>query len=368
MASVYTRNQAIWGAWLRRLALAACLLTALVIGGAAPAQAHTVGPQLITQFDQISPADPWVSYQILSTGGAPYVTVSVAGNHTFEIFGWLGEPFIRISSAGVQVNENSPSVEFMIDDPTRAVALPPVDTAPTRWQTVSSGSVFHYYERRAEWPHLGQPREAQALGHKTVVYRFSLPASCDATPCAIVGHVTWVPAPINLEIPLLFVPIAVVLLLWLEPKAKPYIRQIAPLTAGLVGIGALIAGARTVLALHSAGSGLAGLAPLSVLPGLAVVPLLVWPSLLGGDRRAYAWTLLAGVYLIVFGIIRVDLASTSQPTLVTWLRRGEILDGILTACSAGLLLFLTSPVRLAPSRGRPAATPRGGVANGRRNQ
>lgn len=364
MAGVYTSH--LETRQFRRC-LALAILTALgtlawLTAGASPAEAHTVGPQLLSRFDAISPPAPGVSYQILSTGAAPYVTVAVSGNHTFQIFGFLGEPFIRIGPGGAEINRNSPSVEFMITDPAKALSLPAVTAQPPRWETVSTQAVYHYYERRAEWPHLGQPQEAQAIGRKAIVYRFRIPASYDGRPVAIVGHVTWVPAPINFEIPLLFVPIVVVLLLWIEPKARSQFGRIVPAAAAVTVAGTVLGAGQALLALHSSGGGLAGLAPIAVLPGLVLVALVAVPRLLAGDRRAYAWVMITGLYLIAFGLIRVDLSTTSMPGLVTFARRAQVVDGVAVACSAGMLAFLTSPIRPTGSRERRAGPSPGDVA------
>lgn len=356
MAQVYTRHLQIrLRCRLRAAAVAGVLLGALLaVGplGATPAEAHTVGPQLLTIFDAIAPPAPGVSYQVLSTGAAPYVTVALSGNHTFEIFGLLGEPFIRMGPDGVQTNRRSPSVEYLIKDPAKPLNLPAVNNQPPAWDSVSTDAVFHYYERRAEWPHTGQPVEAQALGRPAVVYRFSIPASYDGRPVAILGHVRWVPAPINFEIPLLFVPFAVVILLWAEPKARPYLGVMSRISALFTALGAVLGGASSIVALRSSVAS-PGLAPAAVLPGLALVALLAVPRMLAGERRAYGWALASGVYLIVFGLIRVDPLATSAPGLVNLLRRAELIDGILVACSAGLLVFVTSPMRKLTAR--PAA-------------
>lgn len=366
MAGVYTSHLGPrrLKASLRLLAFTGLALLVWLTVGASPAEAHTVGPQLLSRFDAISPPAPGVSYQILSTGAAPYVTVAVSGDHTFQIFGLLGEPFIRIGPDGVQVNRSSPSVEFMITDPTRVLTLPAAATQQPRWETVSTDTLYHYYERRAEWPHIGQPKEAQALGRRAIVYRFRIPASYDGRPVAIVGHVTWVPSPINFEIPLLFVPIIVVILLWIEPKARSYFGKLVPASAAVTVAGTILGAGQSLLALQSSGHGLAGLAPIAVLPGLVLVAVVGVPRLLGGDRRAYAWVMIAGLYLIVFGLIRVDLSATPMPTIVTWMRRAQVVDGVLVACSAGLLTFLTSPIRPAGPRQQATGAGRADVALG----
>lgn len=323
---------------------AAVLTAGLTVAAAPPAQAHTTGPQLVSHVEGIAPPAPGVDYSLLSTGSAPYVTVSLRGNHTFEIRGLRGEPFIRLTAAGVDVNRNSPSL-YLTTDPSKKPTVPATVNPQVSWEHVADQPTEHYYETRAEWPHLGQPVEAQRLGRTATVYRFAIPALFDGQTAAIEGHVTWIPAPINLEVPLLFVPLVVVLLLWIEPKAKPYLAGIARAVAVAAVAAAAIEAVRAVLDLESGASGAAGLAPLAVVPGLALLVVVAVPRLLRADRRAYGWVLAFGAYLLVFGLLRRVAPTAPAPTLGAWLRRSEIVAGFLVAAGAGLLLFLSSPVR-----------------------
>lgn len=341
--SVYTRHLATWSA-LGVLALA------FIFAGAAPASAHTTGPQLISSFDRFSPSISGVSYNVLSTGSAPYITVQVSGQHTFEIFGLLGEPFIRITANGVELNRNSPS-DYLVTNPSAKPALPQTANPTARWEHVADQPVYHYYETRAEWPHIGQPQEAKALGQTVTVYRFSVPASYDGTPVAIEGHVTWIPAPINLEVPLLFVPIGVVLLLWVEPKAKPHVQRIASVTGAVTLAGVAVDAVRTLMT-YSAQAGGVRAAPLAILPGLALIAAVAVPRLRGGSRPAFACVLVFGLYLVTFGLVRLDLLTTSSTGGVLWLHRAELVLGALTTAGGGMLLFLTSPVREHATRNR----------------
>ncbi len=330
----------------RRSAIALAIAAVLTVGGALPAEAHTTGPQLISHIDGIAPAAPGVDYSLLSTGSAPYVTVSLRGAHTLEIRGLQGEPFIQITQDGVSVNRDSPSL-YLTRDPSKKPAIPATVSQTPTWEKVADQPLYHYYETRAEWPHIGQPDEARRLGRTATVYRFSIPAVFDGHATAIEGHVTWIPAPINLEIPLLFVPLVVVGLLWLEPKAKPHAAKIARSVTMLALAGAAVEAARVLMDLRSAAEGGAALAPLAVFPGLVLVTTVALPRLLRADRRAYAWVLFFGIYLLVFGLLRTVAPDSLLPALGTWLRRAEILAGFGVSAGAGLLLFLSSPVRIA---------------------
>ena len=361
-ASVYNRHLSGPRAPAARVIVVAAMAAALVGAGALPAQAHTTGPQLISHVDGISPPAPGVHYSLLSTGSAPYVTVSLSGSHTFEIRGLVGEPFIRLTSAAVDLNRDSPSL-YLTRDPSRKPASLPATVSPTpSWERVADQPPYHYYETRAEWPHTGQPDEARRLGRTAVVYRFSIPAAYDGQPAAIEGHVTWIPAPINLEVPLLFVPLLVVALLWIEPKAKPHVARIARALVGVAAVGAAIEAGRIVLDLQTVGRASPGLAPAAILVALGFVVLLALPRVGRQDRRAYAWVFLVGLAFALSGLLRPVAVGTPHPSAAEWLRRAEIVAGFAVTAGAGLLVFLSSPTR-APARPTRAYGPRGrGIA------
>ena len=161
----------------RRILLALGVAAWLLAVAALPAQAHTTGPQLVSSIEGTAPATPGVSIKVLSTGSAPYVTISVSGGHTFEVFGLQGEHFLRVGPDGVSLNSKSPSLYLTKDPSKKPASLPDtVDPVPD-WQHAADQPTYSYYETRAEWPHTGQPVEARALGRQAIVYRFAIPAA-----------------------------------------------------------------------------------------------------------------------------------------------------------------------------------------------
>jgi len=119
-------------------------------------------------------------------------------------------------------------------------------------------------------PHTGQPDEARRLGRTATVYRFSIPAVFDGHAAAIEGHVTWIPAPINLEIPLLFVPLVVVDCCGWSPSQTLRGEDRQERDGAGTGRRAVEA-ARILVDVRSGAEGGAALAPLAVLPGLVLV-------------------------------------------------------------------------------------------------
>ncbi|MGH2717538.1 MAG: hypothetical protein ACRDJU_03020 [Actinomycetota bacterium] len=359
------RRRGRWACRAGAAVIAAAWFVGFLALSAVPAQAHITGPQLISYFDGFSTTAtgartslPGVGVSMLSTGSAPYVTVSLSGPHTFEMLGHGNEPFFRLDDQGAQINRNSPSVTFFVNDPSKPIAdFPKSVTTTAVWQQYSTQPVFHYYERRAEWPFLGQPEEAKLLGKTATVYRFSIEASYDGAPVLMDGHVNWIPAPFNLELPLLFVPVIVVILLWVEPKAKGYVRPVATATAVLTVAGAAIDAARTLILLTaSPASGGGGWAPLAVVPGLVLLVAFAVPRVRSGQRAAYTWVALFGLYCVTFGLVRIDLFTPSTSAGAGWLHHAELVAGVLISAGGGLLLFLTSPIRKAPQQ-RPSGGP-----------
>ncbi|HLJ08245.1 MAG TPA: hypothetical protein VKX24_06880, partial [Acidimicrobiia bacterium] len=93
-----------------------------------------------------------------------------------------------------------------------------------------------------------------------------------------------------------------------------------------------------------------GVAPLAVVPGLVLLVAFGVPGVRAGQRPAYTWVALFGLYLVIFGLVRNDLFTPSTSALAGWLHHAELAAGMLIAAGGGLLLFLTSPIRRAPQR------------------
>ncbi|MGH2770097.1 MAG: hypothetical protein ACRDJF_06180 [Actinomycetota bacterium] len=310
---------------------------------AGPAGAHSLGSQFLSIFDSISPPVDGVRITLQSTASAPYVTVRVGEGHVVEIPGLEGEPLARIGAGGAFVNRRSPSL-YLTEDPDQK---PPrrrgQGAGPADWKRVASESVFSYFDPRAEWPHTGPGEDVRRLGRRTTIFRWEIPVLYDGQTLALKGHVDWVPAPLNVQLFVLPVPLLFVALWWLEPRIKPFVRPIGRALVPLVVAALTIEGVRVLFEVDAADRALSRLAPLTLLPGLIMVGLaarLLWR----GDRRGYRAALAFGAYLLVFGLLRSGFPPVG-PGSGEWLRRIELGFGSLVLLGGVLLVFITRSAR-----------------------
>ncbi|HEY2429736.1 MAG TPA: hypothetical protein VGI06_12450, partial [Acidimicrobiales bacterium] len=91
--------------WALGLAAAAASASLLALGGGR-ADAHTIAPGVRNLVDAVVPALPGVTVTDQFTA-ADELTMAVDGSTPVEVLAPTGEPFLRISRAGVEANTNS---------------------------------------------------------------------------------------------------------------------------------------------------------------------------------------------------------------------------------------------------------------------
>jgi hypothetical protein len=237
---------------------------------------------------------------VRQTGTAPEFTVSARSSDQLEIMGAAGEPFLRI---GGGCYENSKSLTaFLASDPNRATSQAPKSvnsSAPPVWRKKAARPSCSWFERRAEWPARSAPPEVVRKGKRATIFRWSIPATFNGQRVSILGHVDWVPAPIDLET-LLVIPLLVVFGFYVLPLR----RMIALLAAASALINlALIFKDR--LNVDSAWS-------LAVVAATALLSLLpVWLLWGRAERGDVYLALSAGAYSILLNLARLTLPAGS---------------------------------------------------------
>jgi hypothetical protein len=330
----------------RHLLLTVTGALALLLAVAAPAGAHTTGPQFPSIFDSISPPAPGVQVTLRPTESAPYLTIRVRGTHTVEVLGLEGEPFARIGAEGAFVNQRSPSLYLTEDSEKRPPRRRDQGLGAPDWKRVSPEPVFNYFDPRAEWPHSQPPEDVRRLGERVTVFRWEIPALYDGQPIVLKGHVDWVPGPLNVEMFLLPIPLVFVALWWLEPRIKRFAGPLGRALAPVMVAALAVEGVWLLLEVTSAGHALSRAAPLALVPGLVMAGIaarLLWRA----DRRGYRAALAFGAYLLVFGLLRTGL-SPGGPEAAEWLRRIEVALGSLVLLGGVVLVFLTRGPRPQP--------------------
>ena len=142
----------------------------------------------------IKPQVAGLSAEIL--GGDEKLKVTWTGEPPLVILGTQGEPMIRLSARGVEVNQRSPSV-FLSGDRYAQVPLPAnVDSnAAPQWRLIDTRGSFSWYEHRAQWMDADRPPIVGDGSKPVDVFHWRVPALLGERPVMIVGALDWVPDP-----------------------------------------------------------------------------------------------------------------------------------------------------------------------------
>jgi hydrogenase/urease accessory protein HupE len=143
---------------------------------------------------RISPAITGLEARIL--GGDERIQVSWTGQPPLVIEGTQGEPMIRLSSDGVEVNERSPSV-YLSGERYARVPVPAVADAAgsPRWRPIESPGAFAWYDHRTHWMQAERPPIVGDGTEPVEIFHWRVPAQLGETPVVIRGNLDWVPDP-----------------------------------------------------------------------------------------------------------------------------------------------------------------------------
>jgi hypothetical protein len=167
-----------------------------VVATAVPASAHTVSGQGATNYrttlKAITPPTPGLTVKVVNLGSDLELTWT--GPTDLTVFGYQGEPYLRVGPDGVYRNRLSPATYLNV---TRSYgAIPPYAdaTAPPDWVKLSSGRTVLWHDHRIHW--MGGPTPPPVAAdpgsfHHVVTWTVKL---ADAgKPIAVTGSLDWVP-------------------------------------------------------------------------------------------------------------------------------------------------------------------------------
>jgi hypothetical protein len=131
----------------RRLVVGVVALVALGL----PVGAHAHGTRSVNALDfeaRITATAPRTSsIQATVVDGDRKLALRVKGSHDVVVLGYAGEPFLRFSAAGVEVNERSPTAIIVKlakrgSDPALSAG------APTKWSSLSPSHRYAWHDHR----------------------------------------------------------------------------------------------------------------------------------------------------------------------------------------------------------------------------
>jgi hypothetical protein len=145
-------------------------------------------------FDRLSSPAPGVSVAVANAPpGPPAITVTNTSKTVFEVLGFDFEPFLRISSAGVQGNRASRAF-YVTQDATGSGSIPSTAHAGAvpKWVALSRTGTWHWFEPRARWQK-AIPAATLSARKPVTLGSWIVGARYDSAPVSILGRIVWKP-------------------------------------------------------------------------------------------------------------------------------------------------------------------------------
>jgi hypothetical protein len=181
-----------------RLVVAALLALLVVPLLATPASAHGASGQEASNWltTLTSPVRPGagVTVAVVESGARLELTSTEA---PVVVFGYDGEPYLRVGPDGVLTNTRSPAAvrNATLDDPGGVPAGTDPRAEPV-WEQTSDEPTARWYDSRARWTAPQPPAPVQQEpDRRQVVREWSVPVTLDGAPVAVAGTLEWVPGP-----------------------------------------------------------------------------------------------------------------------------------------------------------------------------
>jgi len=177
-------------------AIALVWLVALV-GLAPPASAHSVSGVGATNWQttltRVSPALPGLTLKVVENGSRLELI-----NHGPEVvvFGYNGEPYLRVGPEGVFINTLSPAAYLNCSRKGCPVPAFANAAAPPRWQKIQAGQEILWHDHRTHWMGSQLPPDvARDPGVRHVQAHWTVTMAEGSTRITATGYYTWVPGP-----------------------------------------------------------------------------------------------------------------------------------------------------------------------------
>jgi hypothetical protein len=196
---------------MSRARLVALLAALALLAPAALASAHGGNPNYRSVITGVSPRDAGVEFEVLDYDS--YMQVRDRQGKEVVIYGYQGEPYVRILPGGaVEVNQRSPAT-YLNDNRFGNVEVPPIadPKAKPLWKQVDDSGTFIWHDHRMHYMSTALPPQVTDKGKKTKVFDYEIPISVGGTRGDISGTLWWVGAASTSPLPFIVAGIAVVL-------------------------------------------------------------------------------------------------------------------------------------------------------------
>ena len=165
---------------------------------APPAVVEPIPPededQYVSRVTAVRPDVPGLEVRVL--GNQEKLEVEWTGEPPLVIEGVEGEPMLRMSSRGVEINELSQSAYLSANRYADVTVPGTVDPkAAPRWRRLASPGPFSWYEHRAQWMGAERPEVVGDGAAGTTIFHWKVPATLGNRELQIRGSLDWRPDP-----------------------------------------------------------------------------------------------------------------------------------------------------------------------------
>jgi hypothetical protein len=177
---------------VRRLVLGTLLVVAVLVGGAAPASAHT-GQVAATDYRARITRSGGYDVRLVEAGGRVELT---SPDQEVTVLGYEDEPYLRVGPDGVFENVNSPATYL---NATRTGGEQPpasatADATP-RWDRIADGPTARWHDHRLHWMTVAPASVRRAPHERHRVARWAIPVRDGGRTHQIRGDIVYVPGP-----------------------------------------------------------------------------------------------------------------------------------------------------------------------------
>lgn len=136
-----------------------------------------------------------VGLEVAVVDGDDRLRVSNKSGTDLVVFGYDGEPYLRIGPDGVYRNERSPAAYLNRDRFARvSVPLRADPGATPEWRQVSPRPVWQWHDHRIQWMGAGPPAQVRSAPKQThAIFRWNVPGRLGDRAFAVAGRLDYVP-------------------------------------------------------------------------------------------------------------------------------------------------------------------------------
>ena len=164
----------------------------MLLGAALPADAATFSTYR-TSVTDLQPRTSGLVVTSQTNGEA--ITLTNTSATPVVVEGYQGEPYLRVTSAGVWQNDRSPAVYLNKEQTIGSIPNDADAAEPPQWTKVSDGHRARWHDHRIHWMGATEPPSVAAdPGRPHLVSTWHIPVHVGSTDGEIIGTLRYVPA------------------------------------------------------------------------------------------------------------------------------------------------------------------------------